>query len=512
MEISERCLTKQRVQNFLEGQLSLQEETQTIAHLDDCLSCREALEDSVGGSPWIAKLKDLLSGGENGSTADTSPVVNTPGECDAELESQRALVADRLSFLAPSDDPRMLGRMGVYEILGVVGYGAMGVVLKAFEASLNRHVALKVLWPHLAVLGAARQRFARESRAAAAVVHEHVVPIYAVDEFRGLPYIVLRYVPGRSLQERIARQGRLQLEEVLRIGRQIALALDAAHSQGLVHRDVKPANILLENGIERVLVTDFGLARAADDASLTHSGMVAGTPQFMAPEQARGDAIDHRSDLFSLGSVMYTMCAGHAPFRAETMVGVLNRICNTEPRDLREVNPEVPEWLARFIQRLMTKSVERRFQTAAEVARILEDELAYRQCPTSIARPRRQWLKRNWTRWFAVAVVTVSALSLAVGGRLAWQQLRPATEPVRLSNRHELPVGSGNAVGSGNDVWAGPATRLELSDLALQVERLQRELVTPSYGGPRREFEWPSIQAQAEALEQRLERNKQQGW
>lgn len=210
--------------------------------------------------------------------------------------------------------------MGVYEVSGVIGYGGMGVILKALEPSLNRYVALKVLWPHLAVHGAARQRFAREARAAAAVVHEHVVPIYAVDEFQGIPYIVMQYVPGRSLQDRITRDGGLPLEQILRIGRQIAAALDAAHAQGLVHRDVKPANILLENGIERVLVTDFGLARTADDASLTHSGMVAGTPQFMSPEQARGELIDHRSDLFSLGSVLYTMCTGHPPFRAETLM------------------------------------------------------------------------------------------------------------------------------------------------------------------------------------------------
>src|SRR5262249_18040637 len=148
----------------------------------------------------------------------------------------------------------------------------------------------------------ARRRFTREGRAAAAVSHDHVITIHAVEDSGPLPYIVMQLVAGASLQERIDRAGPLPLVEVLRIGRQTAAGLAAAHAQGLVHRDVKPANILLENGIERVKLTDFGLARAADDASLTQSGAIAGTPAFMSPEQAEGKPIDHRSDLFSLGS------------------------------------------------------------------------------------------------------------------------------------------------------------------------------------------------------------------
>src|SRR5439155_13924679 len=127
---------------------------------------------------------------------------------------------------------------------------------------------------------------------------------------------VMEYISGISLQERLDRQGPLELKEILRIGIQIAAGLAAAHAQGLIHRDIKPANILLENGVERVKLTDFGLARAADDASLTQSGVVAGTPHYMAPEQARGEAVDHRADLFSLGSVVYAMCTGRPPFRA----------------------------------------------------------------------------------------------------------------------------------------------------------------------------------------------------
>ena len=200
------------------------------------------------------------------------------------------------------------------------------MVLKAFDPTLGRAVAIKVLAPQLATSAAARSRFAREARAAAAVVHDHVVAIHSVDSWNGLPYLVMPFIPGQSLQERVDRDGPMDLKQVLRIGIQTAQGLESAHAQGLVHRDVKPSNILLENGVERVKLTDFGLARAVDDASLTQSGVVAGTPQYMSPEQARGEPVDHRSDLFSLGSVIYFMCAGHAPFRASSTPAVLRRV------------------------------------------------------------------------------------------------------------------------------------------------------------------------------------------
>src|SRR5262249_18332578 len=158
-----------------------------------------------------------------------------------------------------------------------------------------------------------------------------------------------------------------------------ASGLAAAHAQGLVHRDVKPANILLEEGVERVTLTDFGLARAADDASLTQSGTIAGTPQYVSPEQAVGAAVDHRSDLFSLGSVLYALCTGRPPFRASTALGVLKRVVEDTPRPVRDVNPDVPEFLAAVIERLHAKDPDDRFQSAAEVASLLEGYLAHLQ-------------------------------------------------------------------------------------------------------------------------------------
>jgi serine/threonine-protein kinase len=302
----------------------------------------------------------------------------------------------------------------------------MGVVLKAFDRSLNRHVAIKVLSPFLAGAAAARLRFAREARAMAALSHEHVAPIYAVDEHRGLPYFAMEYVPGGTLSARLAAEGPLEVVAAVRIAMQTALALAAAHDSGLVHRDIKPANILLDRGVERVRVADFGLARAASEATETASGMLAGTPQYMSPEQIHRDACDARSDLFSLGSVMYAMCTGHAPFRAESVFAVLQRIVHDEPRPVRDANPNVPAWLEAFIERLMAKDRDERFQSAAEVAELLARELAHLQDPRRHPAPPRPWLPRRGWRFLAsrhkraTAAVAASVVGVALTA-LAWQ-------------------------------------------------------------------------------------------
>jgi serine/threonine-protein kinase len=370
-----------RLKSYLDDELGAGDQAELADHLDHCGTCREALERLAAGSRLWEELRHLGDPDDSPGLASPpdEPRVGLPGS----LGPAKAPEGPDLEFLAPSEDRAHLGRLGPYEVIGVLGEGGMGVVLKAFDPSLSRVVAIKVLAPQMAASGSARRRFSREAKAAAAVVHEHVVAIHAVDQDprSGLPYLVMPYIAGRSLQERIDRDGPLRPEEVLRIGRQAALGLAAAHEQGLVHRDIKPSNILLENGLERVKITDFGLARAVDDASHSQSGYVAGTPQYMSPEQACGEAVDHRSDLFSLGSVLYAMCAGHSPFRAKTTMGVLRRVCDETPRPLDEINPEVPEALEAIIERLHAKDPSGRYQTATEVAEELGRSLADRQRP-----------------------------------------------------------------------------------------------------------------------------------
>jgi serine/threonine protein kinase len=340
-----------------------------------------------------------------------------------------------IDHLEPSSRSDALGRLGHYEVLEILGRGGMGVVFRAFDTKLHRIVAIKMLAPHLAASALARQRFVREARAAAAVIHDNVIAIHGVEDGGPVPYLVMQCVDGKTLQDKLEASGRLEVQEIVRIGMQVADGLAAAHRQGLIHRDIKPENILLENGIERVKISDFGLARAVDGAAITQSGLVAGTPSYMSPEQARGERLDHRSDLFSLGSVLYTLCTGQPPFRADSALAVLKCVCDETPQPLAEVNPEAAPWLEAIVARLMAKDPAERFATAAEVAAALSRRLTQLQTG---ARPSDSDVRivpilqpatrpmRLWDRRWAAA----SLLVLIAAGLSAWSlQKRPAEPP-----------------------------------------------------------------------------------
>lgn len=358
----------------------LDADTQEVTqHIEVCEQCQAHVERLVTDDVTWEEVGELLrepiaNGGKHRSD-------------DFESESEAKDRSSWIQFLQPSDSPGSIGRFARYEIHQILGRGGMGIVMEATDTSLGRRCAVKVLAPELATSAAARKRFSREAKSAAAVVHPHVVPIQTVDEHEGLPYLVMPVVDGPSLQQRVDRDGPLSLIETVRIVSQIADGLAAAHEQGLVHRDIKPANVLLENGVERVQITDFGLARAVDDASMTRSGVIAGTPQYMSPEQAHGDSIDHRSDLFSLGSVIHFMLSGRSPFRAETTMGVLNRIGNDQPRSLRQINPDVPEWVDVIVARLLSKDPDLRYQSSSEVAELLTAWQAHLLDPANAKAP-----------------------------------------------------------------------------------------------------------------------------
>ncbi len=377
------CPGRAVLKRLLDGSLSEHEQEAIEHHLDTCEACQARLDALAGGNEDLPRQMQNL---REGPAADSPGLRRVIGVLKDQLEPETeatgttvSAASEVLEFLDPPDVPGDLGKLGPYRVQEVLGQGGMGIVLKAFDPILHRAVAIKILAPQLATSSSARQRFAREARAAAAIRNEHVVAIHSVDEWKGLPYLVMEFIPGNSLQARIDHSAPLDLNSILRIGMQAASGLAAAHAQGLVHRDIKPANILLENCVERVKITDFGLARAVDDASLTQSGVVAGTPLFMAPEQARSEAIDHRADLFSLGAVLYAMCTGRSPFRASTTLGVLKRVCDDTHRPVRDVNPEVPEWLSQIIDRLLAKDRADRYQTADEVVDVLATQLARRQ-------------------------------------------------------------------------------------------------------------------------------------
>lgn len=491
------------LRNLLDASLAERDEALVESHLNACIRCRDRLEELAGdglscGDASRFFVDDELDNESPASVRLQNPNAARPfaniklsdevvsegssdvNSVDGVVDVSVVAVLDRLG---PTDDPNMLGRFGGYEIVGAVGCGGMGVVLKGFERSLNRHVAIKVLAPHLAISGSARKRFAREGQAAASVIHPNVVAIHQVSEANGFPFLVMPYLGSRSLQKRIVEQGPLKVAAVLRIGLQVAQGLSAAHAQGLIHRDIKPANILLESDVERVVITDFGLARTADEASLTKTGVLAGTPQYMSPEQARGEAIDQRSDLFSLGSVLYTLCTGRPPFRAETSYGILRRITDDEPRPIREINPDVPAWLCSIVERLHAKDREQRYQTAEEVGELLEQCLAHVQQPLAVPLPDSLTSKPRFSLRTAILLAIVASLAVALCS-VFLNQKSSFVEPARPVDKsptvihqetlHDTSVEENNDVEPPHNSTVGDVTERDIAEMEAIFDDLQR--------------------------------------
>jgi serine/threonine protein kinase len=384
------------------------------------LGSRDDLRTLPAMNPALQRLLGRL---KEGATSAGTPAPEATLGSDSPAAGRPADCA----FLAPPQGPGEIGRLGPYRVVRLLGAGGMGLVLEAEDPQLKRHVALKVMRPALAADEGARRRFLREAQATAALEHDHVIPIYQVGSEGGLPFLAMPLLRGETLGDRLARAGRPPVAEALRIGREIAEGLAAAHDSGLIHRDIKPANTWLESrghkrpacepGAEpasgplattggRVKILDFGLARPeVDDTHLTQTGTITGTPAYMAPEQATGEPIDHRCDLFSLGSVLYQMCTGRLPFPGSNPLAVLRALAVETPKPVRDLNPEVPPALAELTMRLLAKDPKDRPQTARAVANALaaiEEEQAGGPKPS-----RRRWLPR------AGAALVLLALGVA---------------------------------------------------------------------------------------------------
>lgn len=471
----------------------------TAAHVETCHECQSRLSQIAEPEQFEDEASSMLSGYQ------ASDVLHH------DSRSETAGRSESLDFLSPPSHPEMLGRLGRYEIERVIGSGGMGVVLKGFDTELNRPVAIKVLARHLAHSGAARQRFARESRAAAAVVHEHVVSIHNVEADGEVPFLVMQYVAGESLQSRVDRDGPLDAKEILRIGIQAASGLAAAHEQGVVHRDVKPANILLEDGVERLLLTDFGLARTVDDASLTHTGIVAGTPHYMSPEQANSEATDHRSDLFSLGSVLYFMTAGRPPFRADRAMGVLHRICHDRHRPAWQVNDDIPDQLSDIIDRLLEKKPSRRFSSALEVKEALARLLAnvqqrgYRRRSRVVRFIRRHPLVAGGaTVCVASAVVAAIVMTLRsyLNENAGHSASAPAGEASQVAGGGESPMARQQETLAAKSAAYSAASQ----EISGRLERLEALSDASTFAHPLGGEFWQRAESFSERLE-RLESN-----
>ena len=422
---SEECPSKQDLKAYVQGQLESDAAGMIASHVARCDTCRQ--------------LYDNLKERHNAETNLLLPD-------DSDFEAKSTVTEDLVDedcleerfdqgLFAPSLIHGALGKLGKYDVLSVLGSGGMGVVFKGFDEELRRSVALKVLTRVLCTSATARRRFVREARAAAAVNHPNVVTIHGVENHNELPFIVMEYVSGISLRDRL-RQQPIEPLEALRISNQIATGLAAAHLQGVIHRDIKPGNILLEEGESRVKITDFGLARVAvDNVELTSRHVAVGTPAYMSPEQVRSDTLDARSDLFSLGCVMYAMFAGHSPFHGRTALESARKVVDETPPPLESVARNVPRFYSEIVARLLEKDPGRRFQSAQEVASTIEgyvrsmNQMRTDELPgvmnESLPPKRRPPL--GWLRTAALLVM----FGLFLGLSTWWNRPQSVTDPVR---------------------------------------------------------------------------------
>jgi hypothetical protein len=460
MSATEPCPDPRDLELLLLGQLPEPQADSLERHLLACDSCVRRLRGHRHGDRLVEALRGQAA--DPRQTADASvealmkrlltegrpwaePVTVTPGHGRPARTSPEAVAQDVRALLAPPRAEGELGWLGRYRVLKVLGSGGMGIVLEAEDTALRRPVALKVLKAALAPGSSAPQRFLQEARATAAVVHDHIVTIHDVDEAavagaaegaptRNVPFLAMQLLRGETLEARLQREGRLPTGEVLRIGREVAAGLAGAHACGLIHRDVKPANIWLEEPAGRVKILDFGLVRATGaagpaaelvsptatpvaDLRLTQEGAIIGTPAYMAPEQALGRlAVDARCDLFSLGCVLYRLCTGRLPFQGADTVSTLCAVAAEEPPPPAQLIPGLPQALSDLVMRLLAKRPEDRPAGAGQVVEALV------AIERGLATPRR---RRRWA-----AVAGAAGLLLALGLWYGWPSpgLRPPPE------------------------------------------------------------------------------------
>jgi hypothetical protein len=396
------------LETFASGKLNASERAALETHLERCLACAEELERRTR-----AQLDLLVGRLGSGQTIQA--------EAHPALERIMRSASESVgSFLAPDPD-RLLGSLAPptaegavaafagYDVLAVIGRGGMGVVLKAQDRTLDRVVALTILFPVELGDAAFATRFLDEARALAAIENDHVMPVYQAGIEEGWPFLVMPFYPEGTLAQQLKQQPRFAPADVARVGLQLARALAATHARGLLHRDLKPSNVLLEQGLRRVRLADFGLAQAhivgaaapATGGDVAPPRAIAGTPHYMAPEQTRGAAIDVRSDLFGLGAVMFQLATGRTLYEGESADEVLSAAARCALLPIRQFAPLIPYRLAGIIDRLLAEKPEDRFATAPEVVAKLE--------PLVEGEHRlRRWLTR------AAGAVLVACLAVSV--------------------------------------------------------------------------------------------------
>ena len=449
------CPSTETLAGYLGGDLQEPELGRCEQHLQDCDNCEETIRglriDEMASDSFtdlaLSSIKNQADTDVGSRSAEDEPLVERlVGEiarlpdCSIGprlLEDRAAEVTQRLPAAEQSDS---IGRLGDYEIKRLLGAGSTGVVYEAIDQRLRRRVALKVLRPSLGA--AAKDRFMAEARSAAAIDHPGVVTIYQVGEDSALAYMAMELSDGQTLEERLHEVSFLPEPEIKRISKQIAEGLAAAHRHGLIHRDIKPANIWLKANTGQVLILDFGLARIADDdPQMTATGILAGTPNYMSPEQTRGLELDGRSDLFSLGCLMYRAATGKLPFGSTGVLATLQAVQHAEARAPRQLNPHVGEDFSDLTMMLLQKHPTDRPDHAAALVEALQterhlwpfraDRLAEIDPPKAtkpaVETQRDRSHGSGFTRWVAAAVAA---------GLFGWACLAFGPQIIRIATNH----------------------------------------------------------------------------
>jgi N-acetylneuraminic acid mutarotase len=413
------CPTRQELERLLSGLSTILDIDRLAQHVECCDQCGQTIDAIPVGPP----LANILRAGQTPLPPEATVQVlieRLKVLCASATHATPAPTGERYDFLAPPQGPDELGRLGPYRVLRVLGTGGMGVVFAAEDSLLKRPVALKAMLPAAAASASAKQRFLREAQLAASIEHDHIVTIYQVGEDRGVPFLAMQLLKGEPLDERLKRAPRLSAIEVARLGGEIAEGLAAAHERGLIHRDVKPANVWLEAPSGRVKLLDFGLARAVvDDTHLTRSGALIGTPRYMAPEQAAGevDRIGPATDTYGLGVVLYEMLTGCVPFEGP-LFQLLNQIVNETPPPPSQLAPNLDRGLERIVLKALARRPEERYPSARALGVDLDhwrqqaSEGAGTATKASPPRAPRAWLSHR--SLVAAAAVLLIGAGLAV--------------------------------------------------------------------------------------------------
>lgn len=405
------CPTEQQLQAFQLGDLPDDVLEELAEHLERCVQC-EARAQRLD-----AQTDSLLA-----AIREVSPL-GMPAAADMAQPSAVTPAGAHSVVFQPAQLPDEIGRLGNYRVLRQLGHGGMSFVFLAEDLTLRRPVALKVMKPELAADHDGTQRFLREARIMAAIKHPHLVTVYQTEQVGNAVYLAMELLQGESLGAWMKRRGAAAPAEAIRLGQEIASGLAVVHRHGLVHRDVKPDNVWLEAPGGGVKILDFGLARFIhEDAKLTRTGTIMGTPAYMAPEQARGQAVDARSDLFSLGCILYSLCTGSVPFGGDSAMAILTALATTQPRPVHEVNPVMPRALSDLVMQLLAKKPELRPPSAEAVLERLRWIEAGPALPPSPVSSRRR----------SAGLIAAGVLTGVVGAGVLFTRYgfeQPATPP-----------------------------------------------------------------------------------